>query len=151
MAKSLQWYQPYLSREKQMTENCQITCSFCHARQHLLCYGFESSDDPRLPDTHACYQCLLEPDERQLLREMHTLVLLRRALKIILDEGFPNKTSTFTQKLRKGISIVSGSILTQYRLQWADSRPDYRSFAKAEVPSVDSWVQKQRVRSERVA
>ncbi|EYE91024.1 putative meiosis specific protein Hop1 [Aspergillus ruber CBS 135680] len=84
-----------------------ITCSFCRTRQHLLCYGFESPNDSRILDPHACYQCLLEPDETQLLREMHTLVLLRRALKIILDEGFPSKTSTFTQKLHcNGQTVV---------------------------------------------
>ncbi|ODM22937.1 hypothetical protein SI65_00526 [Aspergillus cristatus] len=84
-----------------------ITCSFCHTRQHLLCYGFENPNDSRIPDSHACYQCLLEPDETQLLREMHTLVLLRRALKIILDEGFPSKTSIFTQKLHcNGQTVV---------------------------------------------
>jgi hypothetical protein len=44
---------------------------------------------------------LLEPDETQLLQEMNSLVLLRRALRIILDEGFPNKIGDFTQKLRK--------------------------------------------------
>jgi hypothetical protein len=32
---------------------------------------------------------------------MTTLVLLRRALKIIVDEGYPKKTSLFTQKLRE--------------------------------------------------
>lgn len=78
-----------------------MTCSFCHTCQHLLCYGFESLDDPRIPDTHACYQCLFEPDETNLLREMNTIVLLRRALRVILNEGFPNRTSIFTQKLRK--------------------------------------------------
>lgn len=72
----------------------------------MLCYGFAGPDDPRLLDTHACYQCLLEPDETQLLRELHTLVLLRRALKIIIDEGFPSKTSIFTQKLRKETDIT---------------------------------------------
>lgn len=79
----------------------QIECTFCHTRQHLLCYGFRDLDDPRVPDTHACYQCLLEPGETNLLREMNTLVLLRRALGIILSEGYPNTVSAFTQKLRK--------------------------------------------------
>ncbi|RJE20030.1 meiosis specific protein Hop1 [Aspergillus sclerotialis] len=76
-----------------------IECSFCHSRQHLLCYGYRNSDDSKIPDIHACYQCLLGQSEPQLLREMHTLVLLRRALGIILTEGFQNKISVFSQRL----------------------------------------------------
>ncbi|KAL2009742.1 hypothetical protein VTN00DRAFT_5549 [Thermoascus crustaceus] len=76
-----------------------IECEFCHTRQHLLCYGFLGSNDPRLPNTHACYRCLLEPNETHLLRELNTLVLLRRALEIIIQEGYPNKISLFSQKL----------------------------------------------------
>lgn len=79
----------------------QIECGFCHTRQHLLCYGFTGFNDPRLSNIHSCYQCLLEPNESHLLREMTTLVLLRRALVIILDEGYPSTVSAFTQKLRK--------------------------------------------------
>ncbi|KAL5355156.1 HORMA domain-containing protein [Aspergillus floccosus] len=80
-------------------EAAMIECAFCHTRQHLLCYGFRNATDPRIPNIHICYQCLLEPNESHLLSEMTALVLLRRALKIIVDEGFPKKTSLFTQKL----------------------------------------------------
>ncbi|RHZ65847.1 putative meiosis specific protein Hop1 [Aspergillus thermomutatus] len=80
-------------------EQAMIECTFCHLRQHAACYGFDGSDDPRIPDVHACYQCLLEPKEVQLLCEMTSLVLLRRALKIIMEEGYPSHTSLFTQKL----------------------------------------------------
>ena len=77
----------------------------------MLCYGYEDALDPRVPDVHACYQCLLKPDESRLLREMNSLVLLRRAVRLILDEGYPNRTSLFTQKLRElpvniGCSII---------------------------------------------
>ncbi|KAE8386892.1 meiosis specific protein Hop1 [Aspergillus alliaceus] len=84
-----------------------MECAFCHTRQHRLCYGHEGPNDPRAPNIHACYQCLLEPNETQLLQEMNTLVLLRRALRIILDEGFPHKTTDFTQKLHcNGQTII---------------------------------------------
>lgn len=66
-----------------------------------MCYGFCGIQDPKLPDTHACYKCLLGSDEDKLLREMHTLALLRRALKIIMEEGYPNRTKIFAEKLRK--------------------------------------------------
>ncbi|KAL4892689.1 HORMA domain-containing protein [Aspergillus ambiguus] len=80
-------------------EAAMIECAFCYTRQHLLCYGFKNATDPKLPNVHACYQCLLEPNEPRLLSEMHTLALLRRALKIIVNEGYPMKTALFTQKL----------------------------------------------------
>ncbi|KAB8079477.1 meiosis specific protein Hop1 [Aspergillus leporis] len=84
-----------------------IECAFCRTRQHALCYGFNGANDPRAPSIHACYRCLLEPDETQLLQEMNSLVLLRRALRIILDEGFPNKIGDFTQKLHcNGQTII---------------------------------------------
>ncbi|EAW06931.1 putative meiosis specific protein Hop1 [Aspergillus clavatus NRRL 1] len=80
-------------------ESAMLECAFCHMRQHVACYGFDGPNDPRIPDIHACYQCLLEPKEIQLLCEMNSLVLLRRALKIIIEEGYPSRTSLFTQKL----------------------------------------------------
>ncbi|KAF7594337.1 DNA binding protein [Aspergillus hancockii] len=108
---------PHCESQPQSLVRCQcgwngeepgmIECAFCHTRQHPMCYGFKSASDSRAPDVHACYRCLLEPDETQLLQEMDSLVLLRRALKIILDEGFPNKISDFTQKLHcNGQTIV---------------------------------------------
>ncbi|KAF4225365.1 hypothetical protein CNMCM6805_008610 [Aspergillus fumigatiaffinis] len=103
--------------ENQQSVRCQcgwdgeepemIECVFCHSRQHAACYGFDSSDDPRIPDVHTCYQCLLAPNEVRLLSEMTSLVLLRRALRIIMDEGYPSHTSLFTQKLHcNGQTIV---------------------------------------------
>lgn len=41
-----------------------------------------------------------------ILREVNTVVLLRRALRVIMDEGYPNKTSTFTDKLRKESNLA---------------------------------------------
>ncbi|RMJ22644.1 meiosis specific protein Hop1 [Aspergillus sp. HF37] len=93
-----------------------IECAFCHSRQHLPCYGFQDQKDPRIPDIHACYQCLLGSGESQLLREMNTLVILRRALGIILAEGFPSKTSIFTQKLHcNGNTVVQITDLLKRR------------------------------------
>ena len=79
----------------------QVQCVFCHTQQHLLCYGYLNSNDPSIPDTHSCYKCLLEANEAPLLREMGTLVLLRRALRIIIEEGYPNRIRDFSQKLRE--------------------------------------------------
>ncbi|KOC11181.1 hypothetical protein AFLA70_224g001561 [Aspergillus flavus AF70] len=88
-------------------ETEMLNCAFCCTRQHFLCYGFEGPNDPKVPDVHACYKCLLGPSDTQLLQEMNSLVLLRKALKVILNEGFPNKISEFTQKLHcNGQTII---------------------------------------------
>ncbi|GAD92959.1 meiosis specific protein Hop1, putative [Paecilomyces variotii No. 5] len=84
-----------------------IKCSFCHTYQHSLCYGFINPTDPRLPETHACYRCLLEPNEPSLIPELNTLVLLRRAMKIIMEDGYPHRISVFSQKLHcNGQTVV---------------------------------------------
>ncbi|PWY94465.1 meiosis specific protein Hop1 [Aspergillus sclerotioniger CBS 115572] len=104
-------------KEDQGTVRCQcgwdgeeaamVECAFCRTRQHMLCYGYEGAQDPRVPDVHSCYQCLLKPEESRLLREMNSLVLLRRAVRIIQEEGYPSRTSLFTQKLHcNGQTIV---------------------------------------------
>ncbi|KAE8339212.1 hypothetical protein BDV24DRAFT_136467 [Aspergillus arachidicola] len=88
-------------------ETEMLNCAFCRTRQHFLCYGFEGPNDLKVPDVHACYKCLLGPSDTQLLQEMNSLVLLRKALNVILNEGFPNKTSEFTQKLHcNGQTII---------------------------------------------
>lgn len=113
----------------------------------MVCYGFKGLDDQKVPDTHVCYQCLLEPDEMNILREVNTIVMLRRALKIIMDEGFPNKTSTFTQKLRKELNLapilqIPNPILcARGRLQRTNSDPGHGHSKEAKIPPVDPWIQ----------
>ncbi|EFW21323.1 conserved hypothetical protein [Coccidioides posadasii str. Silveira] len=80
-------------------EGAMIYCRFCDTKQHLSCYGFHSIQDPKLPNTHACYKCLLGDAEGKILQEMNTLVLLRRALNIIIEEGYPRGTKAFAEKL----------------------------------------------------
>ncbi|OJD23228.1 hypothetical protein ACJ73_05419 [Blastomyces percursus] len=84
-----------------------LQCAFCKTRQHLTCYGFISGQDPAIPETHACYKCLLEPHEMHLVQDMRTLVMLRRALRVIIEEGYPNRVRDFAQKLNcNGQTIV---------------------------------------------
>ncbi|OJJ40271.1 hypothetical protein ASPWEDRAFT_33619 [Aspergillus wentii DTO 134E9] len=113
-----------------------IECAFCHTHQHMICYGFQGSDDSRLPHVHACYQCLLEPNESHLLSEMNTLVLLRRALKIILDEGFPEKTSLFTQKLHcNGQTVIQiTDLLRKYNFLQPTSGYKSKGFLQKGLP-----------------
>ncbi|KAI9932699.1 DNA binding protein [Aspergillus wentii] len=114
----------------------KIECAFCHTHQHMICYGFQGSDDSRLPHVHACYQCLLEPNESHLLSEMNTLVLLRRALKIILDEGFPEKTSLFTQKLHcNGQTVIQiTDLLRKYNFLQPTSGYKSKGFLQKGLP-----------------
>ncbi|OCL02733.1 hypothetical protein AOQ84DRAFT_348717 [Glonium stellatum] len=74
-------------------EDDMINCSFCNTWQHLHCYGYRGSDDPRIPAIHACYQCLLQDKEGPLLRELKDLALLRRGVHIIETEGYSNDRS----------------------------------------------------------
>ncbi|OJJ49137.1 hypothetical protein ASPZODRAFT_61443 [Penicilliopsis zonata CBS 506.65] len=76
-----------------------LECSFCRTRQHLICYGYRNKQDARLPDIHACYKCLLLPNEPRVLRSIQDLVPLRRALLVILDDGYPLKIGDLGEKI----------------------------------------------------
>ncbi|KAL0633906.1 hypothetical protein Q9L58_007209 [Maublancomyces gigas] len=81
-------------------EEDMICCDNCDEWQHTDCYGFASAQDPRIPDYHVCYSCLLEKNEGKLLEEMRNMALFRRALKIIWRLGnFPTSNKAFANKL----------------------------------------------------
>ncbi|EFQ97393.1 hypothetical protein MGYG_00433 [Nannizzia gypsea CBS 118893] len=84
------WHEP---------ESHMLECDFCHTRQHLTCYGFLHPNDEKIPTTHACYKCLLGSNESKVFRQIETLVLLRQALKIIIEDGYPSRVKEFSQKL----------------------------------------------------
>ncbi|ORY13070.1 HORMA domain-domain-containing protein [Clohesyomyces aquaticus] len=71
-------------------EDDMINCSFCDTWQHLHCYGYRGSDDPRIPTVHACYDCLLQGAEHELLRELRCLALCRRAIHILQGQEVTN-------------------------------------------------------------
>lgn len=77
-----------------------MNCGFCNTWQHLHCYGYLGSDDPRVPDIHACYRCLLQEKEAPLLRELQDLALLRKGVHIIQVDGYFNDRK-FSEALRK--------------------------------------------------
>ncbi|KAI5304593.1 DNA binding protein [Ascosphaera pollenicola] len=88
-------------KEKASNEK-MLCCSFCNKLQHPICYGFLHGKDPSIPATHSCYQCLLDPvAEVHTLRELSTLAMLRQALKVIVERGYPNRVSEFGTMLRK--------------------------------------------------
>lgn len=85
-------------------EEDMICCDNCDEWQHTDCYGFDSTQDTRIPDYHVCYSCLLGKNEGKLLEEMRNMALFRRALKIIWRQGgFPSSNKAFANKL--GVSL----------------------------------------------
>ncbi|KAL4994987.1 HORMA domain-containing protein [Aspergillus recurvatus] len=80
-------------------EEDMITCSFCHTRQHRLCYGYVDAHKFGVSDVHACYRCLLEPSESKVLESLNNVVLARRALTLISDEGIPSSNMAFGEKI----------------------------------------------------
>ncbi|SMQ49166.1 unnamed protein product [Zymoseptoria tritici ST99CH_1A5] len=69
-----------------------VNCVHCDTWQHIHCYGFSGSKDPRLPEEHTCYQCLLGGMDEDLLTKMEDLALLRRGMGIVLHDGLQRKT-----------------------------------------------------------
>ncbi|KAI5298365.1 DNA binding protein, partial [Ascosphaera atra] len=85
-------------------EEKMLRCHFCTTLQHPICYGFLHGADPSIPAVHACYRCLLTPEGeagQRTFRELSTLVMLRLALKIIVERGYPNRISEFAGLLRR--------------------------------------------------
>ncbi|QDS74976.1 hypothetical protein FKW77_005197 [Venturia effusa] len=68
-------------------EDDMVCCHFCEQWQHLICYGYHNSGDPRMPDMHACYTCLLQEKEAPLLTELEHLTLLRKGASIAIKNG----------------------------------------------------------------
>ncbi|KAL4867754.1 hypothetical protein BDV12DRAFT_170783, partial [Aspergillus spectabilis] len=78
-----------------------VECQFCHSKQHLLCYGYVGEYKSTVPEVHTCYECLLQPDEDEIFVELGEIVHARRALNIILEEGFPSSRGLFGEKLHQ--------------------------------------------------
>src|SRR5690625_565322 len=130
----------------------QIKCVFCQTRQHLLCHGFLDASDPNIPDTHVFYKCLLESSEAPLLRERVTLVLLRRELRVIMEEGYTNRTRDFSQKLRKSdLRRFDPLTLNVFacRLQRADGSPNHGPAEETAAAACNSRVEEKGIHGER--
>lgn len=69
----------------------QIGCSYCDTWQHFHCYGFTGPDDPRIPEDHACYQCLLAGRDEKALSALNDLALRRRGMSFALRVGLWRK------------------------------------------------------------
>ncbi|KAG0644386.1 hypothetical protein HOY80DRAFT_898478 [Tuber brumale] len=89
-----------------------ICCDLCECWQHTECYGFTSTQDPRIPDYQVCYSCLLSKFEERLLEEMRGLALFRKAVKLVWDKGsFPATNRAFSNAL--GCDLPTASQITR--------------------------------------
>ncbi|KAK2826886.1 hypothetical protein FQN49_007357 [Arthroderma sp. PD_2] len=130
-----------------------LKCNFCNTRQHLTCYGFLHPNDEKIPTTHACYKCLLGPDESKISRQIETLVLLRQALRIIIEEGYPLRIRDFSQKLHcSGNEVVQiTELLRKNGFLQPTPGSKRRGFAEKGLPRFrvpDSEETRQRLRQE---
>ncbi|CUS11824.1 unnamed protein product [Tuber aestivum] len=100
---------------KEISED-MICCDLCEGWQHTECYGFTSTQDPRIPDYHVCYSCLLSRFEERLLEEMRALALFRRAVKLVWDKGsFLATNRAFSNAL--GCDLPTASQITRRLLE----------------------------------
>jgi hypothetical protein len=82
------------------TSESMICCDNCDNWSHTECYGFTSANDPRIPDYHVCYSCLLSQNEGNLLEELRGLALFRKAVKSVWDRNaFPNTNKALAAEL----------------------------------------------------
>ncbi|KAF2401012.1 DNA-binding protein [Trichodelitschia bisporula] len=88
-------------------EEGMVNCDFCGRWQHLCCYGYEGTDDPRIPAVHICYKCLLGESEASLLRELEHFILLRKGVHVIMEWGY-NNDREFSEALHCDIQTASG-------------------------------------------
>lgn len=70
----------------------QVQCSYCSTWQHLHCYGYMGSQDPRLPEEHVCYWCLLGDTDVKGYAALQELAVQRRAMFYISKNGMRTKT-----------------------------------------------------------
>jgi hypothetical protein len=70
------------------TDTGQIQCYACHAWQHVVCYGYTSDEDPRIPEIFACNACLLEVCDSQPFEDLKDLAAMRNAGYIVLTTGY---------------------------------------------------------------
>ncbi|KAK5677100.1 hypothetical protein LTS10_010289 [Elasticomyces elasticus] len=101
-------------------EDEMVQCGYCKTWQHLPCYGYTDADDPRLPEDHTCYQCLLGDEEKVTLNKLQDLAMTRRAMDFALQHGLKTQgefaadlelTSADAQRLYEYLTRESGFIV----------------------------------------
>nr|OQO24264.1 hypothetical protein B0A51_10124 [Rachicladosporium sp. CCFEE 5018] len=72
-------------------EGQMVQCVICSTWQHLHCYGYTGESDPRLPEDHYCYWCLLGKSDSPTFAILQTLAPQRRGLYSVNEHGMGTK------------------------------------------------------------
>ncbi|KAF7189549.1 HORMA domain-containing protein 1 [Pseudocercospora fuligena] len=107
-----------------------VQCAYCKTWQHLHCHGYTGSNDPRLAETHACYNCLLGNGRDDTLATLKDLALKRHAMNAALSRGMtsqadfvvatgkkPQTGRLALRSLLAGLSLDTATLLHDYLRQ----------------------------------
>lgn len=70
----------------------QVQCSVCFTWQHLHCYGYTGAEDPRLPEEHVCYWCLLGDTDQERYNALQMFATKRRTMFHVARNGLRTQT-----------------------------------------------------------
>ncbi|KAK6439802.1 hypothetical protein LTR95_003979 [Oleoguttula sp. CCFEE 5521] len=92
-------------------EGQMVQCVICSTWQHLHCYGYIGESDPRLPEDHYCYWCLLSKSDSPTFAILQTLALKRRGLYSVNEHGMGTKQDLARQL---ALTVEEAGILHAY-------------------------------------
>ncbi|KAI7829755.1 hypothetical protein BC939DRAFT_320647 [Gamsiella multidivaricata] len=75
-------------------DDLMVQCDDCMTWSHLWCYGYTSFEDPRIPESHICADCLVRrtgcvrSDESLDLANIRSAAIMRRSLVVAWLEGY---------------------------------------------------------------
>lgn len=79
-----------------------MRCGYCQEWKHVRCYGYLDDQDPRQPQKHACYTCLLGKGSNASTAQ--NLATVRRVITTV-DDKRPETLGDLTYVSRKSFSI----------------------------------------------
>ncbi|KAJ3069969.1 HORMA domain-containing protein 1, partial [Quaeritorhiza haematococci] len=77
------------------TDGPMLQCTHCKKWAHLVCFGYLSPKDERIPKRHICYQCEFDASKSSDAAPLYDMnrvaevTLFRRALCTVWEEGCP--------------------------------------------------------------
>ncbi|KXT07784.1 hypothetical protein AC579_4304 [Pseudocercospora musae] len=112
-----------------------VQCTYCRTWQHLHCHGYTGSNDPRLAETHACYNCLLGNGRDDALATLKHLALKRHAMNVALSRGM---TSQADFVVATGLNLDTATPLHDYLRQESFITPASRSLRRGAAYSSEA-------------
>lgn len=115
-----------------------LCCDICDSWQHAHCYGYVNLTDPRMPNEHVCYVCLLGKDEAQVLDELRNMALLRRAIHLLVEKNGMRTVKSFAEDLQCDLQTASNVVrhLKSQNYLVRTSESHTRGFAQTGKPSM---------------